>query len=680
MAAVAETEYQLRIWFRKGLRARVGARAAEILNMRAALFARLTVALVLVSASGLGEDVQPSVPLPIPQKSLPAYQWKQTDVGNGAEILTLVEKRDAGSQDNAVPLVSVLRDSVIAGDPATSRIRYVWLLTYTPPTLGQRILSAIPFFYWAVKPRVDETSTKPPKPLADVSEPTHRVFRTIGRSILQWMALDPLTTPVRASSRAFRTNSLDHERLHVEEAISYLRRAPVASDGSALSQSELDEVVTRLLLTKNLLGGLVSDGRLAQVAASRDAQRAETVGRNWELLRTSAERSGLLFEPLSLTEGAEGYGVIWFPLGTTFSRPGVSLRTTWKLLHISDPWTDKKLQNWRGYQQTRWLGLDGRLLSQPAEGAREIQVAPLAVYSLTYPRTPLLMIDFRSASKTKRREITQRTSDEIVNGVLGLSHFGNWYYFAGNALYQFVKGRRGSAVNQAARLDAYSEFRVGLSLNTSVNADFRTELRKRIQSVALNPLDAPAGREIASARRHFDNLQRAAEFGEQLSVRVDRDRRRELARFGKGEKQQLAWSALHVATFGLYTRRVPKREDNREMLSRDRTIETLMRYLKLVSEAGPRPEVVYPASDVQNSIRELSNLIGPAVPVSIRRSAIHLIGNVRGATENAEIRTDCDRALAALSIPDVMPGILPADRPRPEVVSLSNSRTLLVTK
>ena len=644
------------------------------------LFARLVAALVLLSALGLSEDVQRVVPLPIPQKSLPAYEWKQTDVGNGAEILTLVQKREAGSEDNAAPLVSVLRDSVIDGDPATSRMRYVWLLTYTPPTLWQRIFSAIPFFYWTVKPRVDVTSTKPPKPLADVSEPTHRVFRTIGRSILQWTALDPMTTPVRASSRAFRTNSLDHERLHVEEAISYLRRAPVAGDGSGLSQPELDDIVARLLLTKNLLGGLVSQGRLEQVAASRDAQRAETVGRNWELLRTSAERSGLLFEPLSLTEGAEDYGVIWFPLGTTFSRPGVSFRTTWKLLHISDPWADKKLQNWRGYQQSRWLGPNGRLLSQPAEGAREIQVAPLAVYSLTYPRTPLMMIDFRSASKPKRREIAQRTSDEIVNGVLGLSHFGNWYYFAGNALYQFVRSRHGSAVNQAARLDAYSEFRVSLSLNTSMDADFRKELQKRIQAVALNPLDAPAGREIASARRHFDNLQRAAEFGEQLSVRVDRDRRAELARFGEGDKQRLAWSAVHVATFGLYTRRVPKREDNRQMLSRDRTIETLIRYLKLVSEAGPRPEVVYPASDVQNSIRELSNRIVPAVPVSIRRSAIRLIEDVRGTTENAGIRSDCDLALASLAIPDVTPKMLPTDRPRPEVVSLSNSRTLLVTK
>lgn len=643
------------------------------------LAAGLISALLISPTQAVYADDQTPEPLPVEQKGQPAYKWQQTSVGDGAEILTLMQTPDDPARDYAVPLISVLRDSVTPGDLDTSRIRYVWLLTYTPPTLAQRFLSAIPFFYWAVKPRVDEKSTEPPKPLADVSEPTHRVFKTIGRSILQWTALDPMTTPVRASSRAFRTNGLDHERLHVEEAISYLRRAPVANDSSALSQTELDDVIARLMLTKNLLGGFVADGRLKRVAAARDAQRSETVGRNWELLRTSAERSGLLFEPLSLTEGAEDYGIIWFPLGAKYSRPGVSLNTTWKLLHISNPWNDKKMEDWQGYQETRWLSAEGRLLSEPSQGAKEVEVAPLAVYSLTYPKKPLLMIDFRSASKTRRREIAQRASDEIISGVLGLSHFGNWYYYAGSALYQFVRGRQGAAVNQAARLDAYSAFRVGLSLNTSMEAEFRKELQKRIRAVALNPLDAPAGREIASAHRHFKNLEQAAQSGEQLSVRIDQDRRKELAAFGESEKERLSWSAVHVMTFGLYTRRAPKREDNGEMLSRNRTIETLMDYMKVVADAGRRPEVVFPASDIQDAIRDLSDLAGPGVPKSISRRAVHLIDEVRGATMDPGIRSDCVLALASLETPAIPPKAA-SGAARPQVVSLSNSQTLVETK
>jgi hypothetical protein len=653
-----------------------GLGSAKILNVTARLMGRAIWVFALTAGLVLCTDAPPIVRLPVPQKSFSVYRWQRSSIGNGAEILTLLQQ-PFGDSKQPLPLVSILRDSVVPGDVATSRVRYVWLLTYTPPAWHQRFLSAIPFFYWTLQPRVDETPTKVPKPLADVSEPTHRVLRTLGRDILQWTALDPMTTPVRASSRAYRTNGTDHERRHIEEAISYLRRAPVSADGSGLSQLELDEVIARLVLTKNLLGGLVSEGKLAEVTASRDERRVATVGRNWELLRTSAERSGLLFEPLALTEGAQDYGVIWFPLGTEFSSPGVSLDTTWKLLHISNPWKDKKLQNWRGYCQTRWLDENGRILGESERGVKEVTVVPLAVYSLTYPRTPLLMIDFRNTLKTKKREMTQRTSDEIVSGVLGLSHFGNWYYFAGNALYDFVKSRRGSAVNRAARLDAYSEFRVGLSLNTSLDANFRNELQRRIQSAAVNPLDAPAPRETASAWRRFENLQSAASK-EQLELRVDRDRRRELARFGEGEKARLFWSTVHLSTFGLYTRRAPTGDDNRDVLARNREIESLIRYLELVSEAGDRPEVAYPPQKIKDSISQLANLIGPGVPGSIRHRALKLLNGVGGQTQDAGIRNECEQALVSLNLR--APATFANRKPQPEVVSSSSFQALPGTK
>ncbi len=59
-------------------------------------------------------------------------------------------------------------------------------------------------------------------PLFDLTAPQHPVVSEVGRDLLQWTMLDPMTTPVRATSRAYRTNQLDHERLHLEEAASYL--------------------------------------------------------------------------------------------------------------------------------------------------------------------------------------------------------------------------------------------------------------------------------------------------------------------------------------------------------------------------------------------------------------------------------------------------------------------------
>jgi hypothetical protein len=567
----------------------------------------------------------------------------------GAKLLTLVGRfGGTDPEQQEVPLVSVLRDSLPGGDPQTDRLRYVWLLTYKPPRLRQRFLSAVPFFYWSLDSKEDVKSAEMPKPLVDLSQPAPRVWKTVGRDILQWTVLDPMTMPVRASSRTYRKNGLDRERLHVEEALTFLRNAPVGDDGSALSQGELDNVIARLNLTKNLLGGLMTEEQLERVTSVHDAARAETIARNWELLRTSAERAGLIFEPLHLTGSMEQYAVIWFPLETTFSAPGVSLQTTWKLLHISDPWKDGKLRDWHGYVQPRWLDEDGRLLPEGATGARQVRLAPLAAYSLTYPRTPLLMVDFRDSFRPKRRELVQRSSEELVSGVLGLSHFVNWYYYAGNALYQFVKARRGSAEDRAERLDSYSEFRVALRLNTSLDPQFRQELQRRAQALSINPLATSLDEDVALARHHFDALLTAAATEAGLPAQVDRDRRKELVNFGRGYSTRVAGTMLHYLALGTYTRRAEDTPSNVELLSNDRKIEALIRYLDRVANSGPQPEISFPADQILTSVNELASLLNSKIARKIQNRAVAVIARVQSQTRDETLVAGCSRALGLL--------------------------------
>jgi hypothetical protein len=59
-------------------------------------------------------------------------------IHSGAELATVF----AG---NGVPVVSVLRDSLGSADAV--RLRNVWVLTYTRPTVGQKLAAAMPFFY-----------------------------------------------------------------------------------------------------------------------------------------------------------------------------------------------------------------------------------------------------------------------------------------------------------------------------------------------------------------------------------------------------------------------------------------------------------------------------------------------------------------------------------------------------
>jgi hypothetical protein len=423
----------------------------------------------------------------------------------------------------------------------------------------------------------------------------------------------------------------------------------------------LNGVLARLNLTKNLLGGLMTEKGLDGVTAARDAARSQSVGRNWELVRNSAERVGLIFEPLSLVNAAEEYAVLWFPVGTEFAAPGVSLKSTWKLLHLSDPWNDSRLKNWNGYSEMRWLDENGRLLPYGAVGIKQVKVVPLALYSLTYPRAPLLMVDFRNGLQTRRREVIQRASEEIVSGVLGLSHFANWYYYVGNGAYEFVKARRGSAEDRALRLDSYSEFRVALALTTSINPSFQQELQSRVKRLAMNPLETTADQDIASAWQHYHALQRSAVSEDGLTVRVDRDRRRELASFGQGDPGMIWATMLHYASFGTYTRTVPQQPGNLDLLSKNRKIEALIRYLDRVAASGPEVEVSFPAEQIQSSVNELVSATSQGVPPKVRREVLRVIASVQAQTKSEAIIAGCTRALVFLNAPQPQVSSIPTD-------------------
>jgi hypothetical protein len=100
------------------------------------------------------------------------YYWLAAPAGKTAELLTLFCRvcslEASGSQD--LPLVSVLRDTLGDSDPKNDRVFYVWFLTSSRPSFGQRLLSAVPFSCWRVgagsqnvnvTPRIDLSAPAP---------------------------------------------------------------------------------------------------------------------------------------------------------------------------------------------------------------------------------------------------------------------------------------------------------------------------------------------------------------------------------------------------------------------------------------------------------------------------------------------------------------------------------------
>src|SRR5262249_3179259 len=154
------------------------------------------------------------------------------------------------------------------------------------------------------------------------------------RDIFQWAMLDPSTTPIRATSRAYRTNETDHERLHLEEAISYLRESPSGDNSAALTGKQVNTLIARLELRKTLLGGFVSERAATLVGEEEKIKYERTRSRNWELLREYADKTGLYFEPLKLAGTSGEYAMLWFPLDERAEPEGTHLGPIWKLLNI----------------------------------------------------------------------------------------------------------------------------------------------------------------------------------------------------------------------------------------------------------------------------------------------------------------------------------------------------------
>jgi hypothetical protein len=592
----------------------------------------------------------------------PKYYWRAIEIQGGeiqggAQIVTLFCHLDSPAPGGVteVPLVAVLRDTLGDDNIGSDRLRYVWLLSYVHPSWPRQALSAIPFFYWRVGGGGKQVKYKVPKPLIDISQPAGPIVSNVARDILQWSLFDPMMMPVRASSRTYRTNQLDNERLHLEEAIGYLRQAPVTDgeaadslgDPSALTQAELNTVVARLSLRNNLLGGLVSAQRAEKMGENAGFEREAIRSRNMETLRECAEKAGLILEPISLAGHNSQYAVLWYPVNVQFARSDSPLYTVWKVLSISDPAKDQRLRNWQGPRFERTLDSNGSLLPEGTPGA-PVQLIPLAVYGMNYPTRPLLLADFRDARRVRLREMTQRVVDDTASGVLGLSHFTNWYFFAGEGFFEFVQSHRGGAVNRLARLDCYSQFRVELSLDHDLDPALRTEMEKHLGSMALNPLEVSPSREIAVAEGHYKALiaDAGAVTRSKLANRLENDRRVELAEFGRSDKQRLSDALLHQATFGIYSRRATKSGLTTIALGRDRRIDYNLAFLDKLVQAGTDPEVTYPVQRIRESVNTLAELTPGVSARNVRERAAVAIDTLSRLSSDPSLQADCARAAA----------------------------------
>jgi len=585
-------------------------------------------------------------PVAIDQSS--PYYWKTTPVGDSAQLLTLFCRACGVSKDTEedVPLISVLRDTLGDQSVENDRVTYLWLLTCAHPRMEQRILSAIPFFYWPISKGSKSVNKHDTVPFMDLSAPENPVMARVGQNLLQWTAFDHMMTPVRASTHAYGTNRQEDERLHIEEAINYLHQAPVSNDSTALTQVQLDTVIGKLKLREILLGGLGTDNQAARVGMQSDFEQERIRSRNRELLRQWAEKTGLIFEPLNLNGSEAHFAILWFPQSESAEPENLPLQSIWKLLAIRNTWTDEGLKNWKGpvYERT-------------FDKNTSVSVVPLAVYSLDYPKQPLILMDFRHKLSRRRREVAQRSVNELITGVLGISHFADWYFYIALDLHRFVVGRRGAALDEASRLDCYSDFRVNLALDRTIDPSLKKDMETRIRWLAVNPLESAPQREIQNAIARYKLLEKEADDGD-LMARVDHEHRFELSSFGESEKTKLAKSMLHVATLGVYKQQA--KSDDIFVLDHERRVTYQLSFLDSLIQAQTPPEISYDSERLQSSVRELSSLMPSIAEPAVRSHAEATLEHLKNLSKDDDLRTDCTTALALMKQTDAFIRIRPA--------------------
>jgi hypothetical protein len=530
---------------------------------------------------------------------------ERVEVPGGAELITVfarlsgLDPTEASTEkDSFVPLVSILRDTLGDDTPENNRLRYVWPLTYTSPTTKQRLAAAIPFFYARVGNK--EKLTKIPPPALDLASPESEVWDKIFWTALQNILLDPYGTPIKASTSSYRRNTSDYRRSHIIRALSVLALYQAVKGESAFTPAEMSTIQARLFLSEKTFGGLVDDSNLQSYYVKKTTQTRDERGHNWELLRQKAEAESLYFEPLTMPDGSATHALLWVAKRDVLSKQGS--RYSGRFLNIANPWTDKRLLNWNGYVETRYFDSENQPVDSQTPGAEAVEMIPLGLYGLDNPKIPMLLVDFRDSYNPKKREMSRRVLNDLTRNVLSLSKFGNLPFFLGRTVFDFVTGRRGMDINQPSRLATYSQLKLLLALNTSLEPELRTQVSGQLEKISLNPFENDLSAEAKIATQQYNVLLAYAKDPNGLAEKIERDRRAEMLPLEHGDKAQLAFRVLNVLSFGKYVHREELTDDMEDQLDIARRLRYHTNFLQQIAKSTAEVDITWNLEDVKRSL------------------------------------------------------------------------------
>lgn len=588
-----------------------------------------------ISAAGTASLDTPASTTSSP--TTPAFRVEKLSVAGGSELLTIFGRVD-GLRDKSspeVPLVTVLRDTLGDDNPENDRLRYVWMLTYTQPSVAKRIAAAIPFLYRSVGNKKNVSG--PPSAILNLSHVQRATWRKFFWWGVQNAFLDTYGLPLKVSTRTYRQNLSDYRKAHIAQALSVLgtynnvqqhlhpeseflalrtepEAARVSEDDTStplldvapvFTPDEMVELRARLLLSQKTFGGLYGPDKFDATVGTYVTKSLDYSGHNWDLLRQQAEADGLYFEPLTMPDGTATHAILWVAKNDVTAQP--DHRYSGRFLNIANPWNDQRLRGWTGYSETRYLDSENRRTTSDADGARRVEMIPLALYGLNHPKIPAVLIDFRDSLNPKKREMSRRLFNDVAKNMLSLSSFGNLPYFAGRKVYGFLTGRRGMDINQPSRVRSYTELKLLLAFNPNIDPQLRDELEHRLESISINPMSNDCESEIELARNQYNALVEFARNKDGLPAKIERDRREEMVPLEHGRATRFLFDIGNVITFGRYVHREDATPELEQRLEVTRRVKFHTESLDRVAKSSPEIEVAWDVATVQKSLKFLAD-------------------------------------------------------------------------
>ncbi len=513
--------------------------------------------------------------------ALPALHAERLELPSGAELVTILGHSPKGE----LPLVAVLNDTLGDTDAANDRLRYVWVFSYCAPSMKQRILAAIPFFYHGAFSRSVSDTTAPPV-IFDFSRNPGGLWRRVVGYTTQAAVLDPAGWVFMAGSRTYIRNRDEYREAQLLNGLSVLSmfQDNGADTASLFPDSDVEQAYGRIV-SEGLAGAFMDDRQFGRAYARHTAGARQTVSHNWELLRQRCEEEGLYFQPIPEPPQVARHAIVWVSADEIASS-SPSRKFDGRFLNIASPWADGSLRKWQGYSRTFYVEPDGRVVSEPSDDTHAVEMIPLAVYGLDFPKIPAILVDFRSFLNPKAREISRRAVDDVGRFLLDITPFGDLKYYVARKMFGFVVGRKGVDIVQPSRATVAVQLTALLNLEDDMDPELRAIISRDLEHLRLNPLVNSADAQERIARAQYHALLLQVETGE-LDRRIERDRARDQADLAHGSFMRGFFALAHVLTLGAYTRR----DDSPELRDRYAIARALQHHENLLAEVAeaPRP-------------------------------------------------------------------------------------------